>query len=77
MESVFFLQPQSFFQRVTVWLVHFEADVGFLDPVSGNCQRRVFRGNLLDTHDDFHRVLPCTWASQEGSSANLNWFVSE
>jgi len=54
----FFLQPQGFFEGVTVRLVHFEANVRFLDPISGDGQRRVFRRNLLDAHDDVHGVLP-------------------
>ena len=52
--AVLFLEAKSFFERVAVRLVHLEADVGFLDPVSGDGQRRVFRRNLLDAHDDVH-----------------------
>src|SRR6266567_250768 len=56
--AVLFLQTQRLFQRVAVRLVHFETDVGFLDPVPGNRQRRVFRGNLLDAYDNFHEAFP-------------------
>ena len=56
--TVFFLEPQCFLERVAVGLVHLKADVGFLDPVSGDRQRRIFRGDLLDTHDDVHGFLP-------------------
>jgi len=62
--AVLFLQAQRFFERVAVRLVHFEADVGFLDPVSGDGQRGVFRGNLIDAHDNFHEILPSTRTSQ-------------
>src|SRR5216683_3094251 len=58
--AVFFLQPQSFFQRVTVRLVHFEPDVRFLDPVSRDRQWCVFRGNLFDANDNFHKIFPST-----------------
>ena len=60
--TVLFLEPQGLFERVAVRLVHFETDVGFLDPVSGDCQRRVFRRNLLDTHDDVHEIVPSSSA---------------
>ena len=53
--AVLFLQAQRFFERVAVRLVHFEADVGFFDPVAGDRKRRVFGGNLFDTDDDFQR----------------------
>ena len=55
--AMFFLQAQSFFERVTIRLVHLESDIGFLDPVSGDGERRVFGGNLLDTHDNFHDIF--------------------
>ena len=34
--AVFFFEAEGFFQSVTVGLVHFEANVGFLDPVTGD-----------------------------------------
>jgi len=55
--SVLFLEAKGFLERVAVRLVHFKANVRFLDPVSGDCQRRVFRGNLLDAHDDVHETV--------------------
>ena len=52
--AVLFLQAQRFFQRVGIRFVHFEADVRFLDPVSGDGQRGVFGGNLFDADEDVH-----------------------
>src|SRR5216683_3999183 len=56
--AVFFLQPQSFFQRVAVRLVHLKADIRFTNPVAGDGERRVFGGNLLDAHDNIHGIVP-------------------
>jgi len=57
--AVFFLQAESFFEGVAVGLVHFEADVGFLDPVTGDGERGVLCRDLFDADDDFHESLPC------------------
>ncbi len=64
--AMLFLEAQRFFERVTVGLVHLEADVGLLDPVSSNRQRRVLRGNLLNADDDVHGTFPCKRASKNG-----------
>ena len=55
--TVFFFETQCFFQRVAVRLVHFEANVGFFNPVTGDGKRRILGGNLLDTNDDFHDIF--------------------
>ena len=57
--AVFFFQAEGFFEGVAVRLVHFEADVGFLDPVSGDGERSVFGGDLFDADDDVHEIFPC------------------
>ena len=54
--AVLLFQAQGFFERVTVGLVHFETDVGFLDPVSGDGEWGVLCGNLLDADDDVQGV---------------------
>ncbi len=54
--AMLFFQAQGFFEGVAVRLVHFEADVGFFDPVSGDGERSVLCGNLLDADDDVHEV---------------------
>src|SRR6266849_5044239 len=56
--AVLFLEPQRFFECVTVRLVHLKADVGFANPVSGDGQRGVFGGNLLYAHEDVHGSRP-------------------
>src|SRR6266478_4732960 len=56
--AVFFLQPQCFFQRVAIRLVHLETDVGLANPVSRDGQRCVLRGNLLNAHDNIHALFP-------------------
>jgi hypothetical protein len=55
-----FLEAESFFEGVAVRLVHFEADVGLSDPVSGDGEWSIFRGNLLDANDDVHGFRPCS-----------------
>jgi hypothetical protein len=56
--AVFFFEAEGFFEGVAVGFVHFEADVGFFDPVSGDGEWGVFRGDLFDTHNDFHEIYP-------------------
>ena len=55
--AVFFFQAEGFFKGVAVRLVHFEADVRFLDPVSGDGERGIFGRNLLDADDDIHEEI--------------------
>src|SRR6516165_9662199 len=52
--AVLFLKAEGLLQSVAIGLVHLEADVRFLDPVSGNRQRRIFCRHLLDAHDNVH-----------------------
>ncbi len=57
--AVFFFQAEGFFESVAIGLIHFETDVGFLDPVSGNGEWGVFCGDLFDADDDVHGFSPC------------------
>src|SRR5262249_38831313 len=61
--AVLFLEPQRFLESVAVRLVHFKADIGFLNPVPGDGERGILGGNLFHTDDDVHEVLflalPC------------------
>ena len=57
--AVFFFEAEGFFEGVAVGLVHFEADVGFFDPVSGDGEWSVFGGDLFDADDDVHWFSPC------------------
>src|SRR5216683_1686202 len=68
--TMLFLEPERFFQRVAVRFVHLETDVRFLDPVSVNRQRRIFRGNLLDTHDNVHGNDPFRLSTFQGHKKN-------
>ena len=57
--AVFFLELQSFFQRISVWFIHGELKIALFNPFAGNVDRRVPFGNLLYGDDNFHfKVSP-------------------
>src|SRR5216683_796300 len=68
--TMLFLEPERFFQRIAVRFVHLETDVRFLDPVPGNRQRRIFRGNLLNAHDNVHGNDPFRLSTFQGHKKN-------
>ena len=54
--AVLFLQPQPFFERITIRFIDFKRKVGLFDP-GGRfvyAQDRVFTRDLLHHHYDFH-----------------------
>jgi len=69
--AVLFLEAEGFFEGVAVGFVHFKADVGFLDPVSGDGQRGVFCGDLFDADEDVHGFNPWTEMAASPKSAGL------
>src|SRR5439155_15949759 len=53
--AVLLFLAQSFFQRVSIWLVHFVRNI-FTNPGAGLVQleRRIFLRNLLHANQDLH-----------------------
>src|SRR5213083_2112284 len=58
LSTVFLLQPERFFERVRVGLVHLEAGVLVANPRPGVVQARMplAGGNLFDADGNFHHV---------------------
>ena len=55
---MFFLQAKPFFERESVRLVHFMAEIGLVDPGAGlvNPDHRIPSRDLLQTDKDIHGV---------------------
>ena len=54
---MFFFELECFFERIGVWLIDLEAEIGFFDPGGGSAQLRVAQRDLLQCDNNFHTGL--------------------